>query len=299
MPMTLETYNEMAGGAWLHKCRCDYANIVAYHEIGDVTPSELWILPRLCCLGGDVVASDHRLVQWAFFAEGLPAAKAKQPSEKTPRSASAKGITAEMLQEHPWLQAFVEKQHNKQKRRSSKDPADGKGSESGGDDGVAEAEGLGEDEVEAVFKELHEKRQTWLDTAPVATTDFKASILGGAWTKAHKAVAYDYFLGAACTTAAEQWCRRDSTGLSARFSAKLYGDEVAALLSRYWAAKMQHYYDIYVASGKTSYAYTQEDHDSWDEPSGVKDRASTLVGPAAGRLGELRALRPAQVGASR
>lgn len=204
MPMTSETYNEMAGDAWLQKYRCDYANIVAYNEIGDVTPSELWVLPGLCCLGGDLVASDQRLVQWAFFAEGLPAAKVKQPSDKKSQPTSAKGITAEMLQEHPCLQAFVEKQHQKQKSRSSKDPTGGKGSECGGEDGAAEAEGLAEDKVEAVFKELHEKRQAWLDTAPVATTDFRTSILGGAWTKAKKSVAYDYFCGPACTTAAEQ-----------------------------------------------------------------------------------------------
>lgn len=89
------------------------------------------------------------------------------------------------------------------------------------------------------------------------------------------------------------------TCLSARFSIKLYGEDVAGLLSRFWAAKMQYLYDVYAAPGEKVYKYTDSDIASWVEPPDMIERFGGLSQQAKRRLADIRALQPSQAGPSR
>lgn len=55
--------------------------------------------------------------------------------------------------------------------------------------------------------------------------------------------------------------------MSSRFSIKLYGDSLGALLARYWTRKMQYYYDIYLSSGKKHHKYTEAEHAGFLDPA--------------------------------
>ena len=109
---------------------------------------------------------------------------------------------------------------------------------------------------------------------------------------AHRGQLYDAFQAKASGAEALAWCRRYKVATSARFSAQMYGDEMAGLLSRWWAAKMQHFLDIYRARGVEKYLYTDADVAGFVEPPEVPAMEAKADGKQRPRFAQVRALRP-------
>ena len=149
--------------------------------------------------------------------------------------------------------------------------------------------------MNAVLRELDEARAATAAEAPeVVTTDFRATILGGAWTAAHAGVAADYAIGMTRTQTAEDVCRRRRLRLSSRYSLEGYGHATAHIMARAWAHRMQ-----LALNGGRAHPYgpemrfTLEDWESYQPPSELRRLAE---GPAVtrqlrGRLGQLAQLR--------
>ena len=152
---------------------------------------------------------------------------------------------------------------------------------------------VSEDElVDQVYRELNEKRAAWLAQAPADIVDFRCTILGGAWTKLHSGKACDYVMGKAATKEVDQWCRRYSMAVSARFSIAMYSERIGSVLAREWCRKMQHYYDIAVASEGSMHRFTEAEHASYQESGEFSLIVAGLDGKALERAHWLRALRP-------
>lgn len=134
---------------------------------------------------------------------------------------------------------------------------------------------------------------------PQAPGDFQWTILGGPWTfEATGGQQYDYFVGKACGKGPEFFCQSYGLARSSRFPKTLYGDELAATLSRFWCHKMQYDYDIYRANGSMSDALSAADHAGYQEPPEVTGRVRSLSGPQAARVKQLRSFRPRSSSAS-
>ena len=90
------------------------------------------------------------------------------------------------------------------------------------------------------FAALDKVREEW-QAHPQRSDDFRCCVLGGAWTMRNVGRAYDFFCGNAATKRAKDFCKAYSMSQSARFSAELYGESVAATCSAAWCDNM-HYF---------------------------------------------------------
>eukprot|EP00974_Lingulodinium_polyedra_P027126 2617453-Lingulodinium_polyedra.AAC.1 len=113
------------------------------------------------------------------------------------------GASPDLLAKHPWLQTYKSEQAAPKKKLPASDDGSSSTDDSEPDEGPSQA--MGDAEIEAVFKELHQMREQWQVNQPGNEEDFRSVILGGAWTKQHAGQAMDYFMGKACTSAAREF----------------------------------------------------------------------------------------------
>lgn len=145
--------------------------------------------------------------------------------------------------------------------------------------------------MEAVFKELREKREAWLGE-PAVADDFRVAILGGAWTQQAMGKPYDNFMGKAASAKAKSWCQQYGCPASSRFSIAMYGEHAASQMASAWCHKLQYYIDISQAASPGPYRYTEDDHGGYQEPSAFTECVTALKGKQLARAQQLRSLRP-------
>jgi hypothetical protein len=148
------------------------------------------------------------------------------------------------------------------------------------------------DEFDDIAAELYAKRAAWLDEAPPPAIDFKLQLLGGRFTLEKTGQLYDAYSAKASGAEAIEWCRRYGLPRSARFARTLYGDDMAGMLSRWWAAKMQYYIDRWRASEDAHYKYTDADFAAFVEPPEVATYEATATAKQLLRFAQLRELKP-------
>ena len=195
-----------------------------------------------------------------------------------------------LLAKYPWLAQTMQagpRRSSGSCRRSSNDGG-GPAVTCGND----EEHELDNEGFEQVFQELYKKREERLLEAPKPTEDFRCTILGGAWTKRHEGVAFDALAAKACTKDSQMWCRQYGLQTTARFAVSLFGESLARIFASARAARVQHYYDIYVNSGNEAYKVTAEDLASHEEPPDFVSAAADLQGQALQRAQQIRAIKP-------
>ena len=126
-----------------------------------------------------------------------------------------------------------------------------------------EGQPLDDEALAAAFDELHKARGAWGPTEENVVEDFKANLLGGAWSLQTKGKAVVACLASAKTPRATNWCVQYGMYRSGRFEVSLYGEHAAQTFARAWAHRMQFFLDLYLASNERQYRYTQGDKDSY------------------------------------
>ena len=128
---------------------------------------------------------------------------------------------------------------------------------------------LTEADVEEAFRSVEVARAALSAAEPERSTDdFKTTVLGGAWTMAHKGVAFDAVHGRARNAAATAFCRRKGVPQSARYDVKASGEDTCGLLARSQCRKMQHHFKLELADpigdGKE---FGDADHHAYMQPT--------------------------------
>ena len=197
---------------------------------------------------------------------------------------------AKLMAEHPWMESMMGVVADSAGSGGSGGAGGGGG---GGGVGKVIEEVDSEDEdarLEELFKELDAKR---VDAAAVEseTVAFRVKLLCGNWLIFTKGKAADAWQGRACFKDAEIFCTQYALQKTARFEITLYGDKGAAIFARAWCHRMEHFYNIWVASD-AAYVFVDEDVASYVEPAEFTELVGTLEGKAAARAVAVRAIRP-------
>eukprot|EP00973_Karenia_brevis_P071203 9892871-Karenia_brevis.AAC.1 len=106
---------------------------------------------------------------------------------------------------------------------------------------------------------LENQRQEWESSLAGAPQYFHIRYLKGAWTLANKGVAYDAVGAYPSGKYPLAWARSYLPTASARFDIAAWGEDQAATMSKFWCAKMNHFYQIYVDQDDEKYVYTAAD----------------------------------------
>eukprot|EP00969_Alexandrium_andersonii_P109728 4840290-Alexandrium_andersonii.AAC.1 len=138
--------------------------------------TEVQVLPLLAFTGGSAVCSSADPLPLGDFVAGLGGVP--QVAQRQRQPAPAKKVDTDLLENYPWLAAYAQGEGEEATSSSA-----GLGSQEG-----AESSPLGDGEMEAVFCDLELRRKEWAQTYEPRKEDFKTTLRGGAWTKAHKGV---------------------------------------------------------------------------------------------------------------
>ena len=107
------------------------------------------------------------------------------------------------------------------------------------------------------LEELEDLYTLRADCSAVQDKDahFDWTVRGSKWTKLHKGVAWDCYIGRAKGRVAREWCMKYKLSKINSFATALYEcDEVCVFLARLWLSRMSHFYGLWLSHG-ASFAY--------------------------------------------
>ena len=275
--------------SWEHRFQVSFMRCVYWADLPDVGTDEVYVLPDCCYREGRSVCSDADEIELEAFVRGLdakPKASERFPEERPPK-VGRKAANAELLDKYPWLEAHFD---------ATEKPSPGLGSAGfASDEGpveLAPERDLSDEEIERVFKLLHDKRveDDMVEKAELA--DFRYALLGGSWTMKNRGKAFDAWRGAVRGKDAEAWCDALKLNHSARFEVTLYTERGAALLAKTWCHRMQFLYDLHLASRKDEVVYTEENLAPWEPSKELGYIIETLPEKAQKRVRGVLGLRP-------
>lgn len=215
-------------------------------EVGPQT--QIFVLPHVSFRPGNAIVSHSSWVSLLDFVRDLmdsgvrPAPKAK--------AGAVRSINRQLVEEFPWLDDYLASERNQSgDKRSS-----GQSSEA-----PPKKLSLDDDEIQAAFDQLQEKREMWqVDNEPKAG-HFKVTLLGGAWTLQHKGVACDSVKAFASGKGPRDWCAQYGLPRDATFSLRKFGDTEASGLALTWASRLDYFYSVYLKAKKPLYEFTDDD----------------------------------------
>ena len=186
---------------------------------------------------------------------------------------------SELARRHPWLVNYM----------SADAPPAAEKAE--GDGAVYE---YGEEEWEAVQRELEERRAEWAEAHAAEGEHFAVILRGGKWTARHRGRAFDVIAGEARTALAATWCGLYQLQKSVRFSIALYGEEAATHLATEWVRRMGLYFARWWESGEVNYEYTDADYTAVPDSLEFTDLVlgSGVESPLWDRAMQVLAMRP-------
>ena len=154
---------------------------------------------------------------------------------------------------------------------------------------------LTDSQLDAMFDELASAREN-VTSSTSEGGDFICTVLGGSWTLQHLGRSHDAYRGQVARSASEAAAFAKEYGLqtSSRYNVDLYGEEGALTLAYTWAAKAQHFYDIWKKQPNPAYAFTDQDFASWQPGHRFLELLGILTGRALQRARGLRDYRPAR-----
>ena len=149
---------------------------------------------------------------------------------------------------------------------------------------------LFEVDAETVLEDLTLRREE-IDRADDGVQHFALGVRGGAWTAAHKGVAFDSYRAEAKTREAKAWTATWSFAASATFSLARFGHEDALTLCEFWVDKMKYLFAL-SREGGPEFVFDDVLLDSFPEPLAARELRARAAGHTARRLEELTDLRP-------
>ena len=290
---------------WDHQFTPNFLENISHEDAPVTTPEDLYVLPYLCLMEADLVTSHADMMSWTEFTKHLPKGRQPPTSETEARPWSSASLSAAQsdASQPAWLQDYV--QRRAQDRMSPGVPsADDQSAmhAMGGppdqssviqdlvDTGVS---GTEEDDLLAdCWAAVSAKRHEWHSQATGVVSDFKTSLLGGAWTQQHRQKPYDAVRSSARTQASKDWCGKYGLNLSSRYELDVFGDRLCAVFTTEWCRRMQYLFDLYLAAGSDDYRYTDVDLGEYVESAAFSECFEALQGRALVRGLEIRGITP-------
>ena len=238
----------------------------------DVT-TKIFVLPQVGFIQGNTLASHSEPIPLLEFVKSLMQGGVK-PAPKASSSGAPK-LEASLLEEFPWLSAYVADGYV----RSGGSGSSGQGGQVGPREVTMDDEA-----IDKAFEILNSKRQGMAVHEELMVEGFKISLLGGAWTQQHKGVACDAVKAYASGKAAKAWCATYALPKDATFAIRKYGEHEAHALALEWCRRLEYFHSIFCKQNSDAYEYTAVQIDVCSPPvfleqgKGVSSQVSTRLG---------------------
>lgn len=225
-----------AGPRDKYRFHCNFAANRSAAEVSEVEEYQVFVVLGLRHMGGMLVTSPCDAMPLSTYLGQLPApAPEAQRATKQQKTTTQKD---ELVKAFPWLATLDEKEGF-----SSTSASASKGST------AAKDQGLDEDDLDQVMRELEQVRTAVAADAPErCTDDFRVTVLGGAWLLEHRGIPFDAVQGAARGAMAKDFCRRRQAQVTMRFDLGAYGQDACGVLARAWCHRMQHHFNLELES---------------------------------------------------
>ena len=150
-------------------------------------------------------------------------------------------------------------------------------------------------DVSEVFDELESMRKEMGVGHKEKAAPFAWNVLGGAWTMAHKAVAFDAFQAKATSEDGKQFARRFCLNITIRFALSVYGELPAKVLCEHWVRKMAFFYLLWEGSGSLDkFVFDPVDLEGFQEAEDFRQLAASAEGQLSRRIHDLRTMSPSK-----
>ena len=284
-PASLGKWAEGAVDDWSHHFNMDFEALRHWDELPQANVEDIHVLPDLHLLPGNQVVSGADYVPLQIFLSWLP--PIRQGQAKAPKAEDTPTVEPGLLAKYPWMTRFVQEEAAASSSASPTSKA--ARSEPAGD----EPDALDDDQVQAVFEALEEKRQAWDLHAPGDFADFKISLVGGPWQQRHKGKTFVAFLGAVRKgSTSEQWCIQHQMPKAARFEISVYGETGAYTMAHAWCHRLDFLFSLYDPSQGSASTYHATRMAGYEEPPDFAEFAESASGTQLTRVQWLRSLLP-------
>ena len=200
--LTAANWEQVAMNSHEHAFTVAFDKLLPWDRLPHFSEDQLEVVASVRYQGGKALISDAAPVSFRAFLSTLPPLPEHTPRAQATKSRLIRGGAAQALQaSHPFLEHFLSETAQTSASRSS--PGTGPTEPRGPDE---ERAILDDEELEAVFDELHKAREGWAATTDTIEDDFKVNLLGGAWSMQTKGKAVAACLASSRNQRANQWC---------------------------------------------------------------------------------------------
>ena len=256
---------------------------------------QVFVIPFVCCLHGDVLASDHgglltlREVARRSQADAAAGRAPRESSGPTQRKVTAGAMDPEFLAANPWLLKYLAPD------KVLKDNG-GVEADSSAEEEIEAAE-LSDDQVLDMFKQLDTAKEDMLSAeeahAYVRVPDFRVAPRWGKSQYAKAGQALDCYQAQVVRhSEASIWCLGSGLQQTKKFNVKGFSPEVCLKLAHAWCHRMQWLWDTHDPVAPHD-QYPQEVLDTYKPHPLFMELKETSTGLCLARCEEILRLRPA------
>ena len=288
--MNASVWESQVQTTWAQRFRVDFMNCVSADTLPIAHLDDLYVLPQLIYLGGNVLASDMDPIPWSAFYQSLSTMQVATSEAKSRTQNVASSVPSTLLQQHPWLEGYMDSASSAKRTHRNAAPTHDEPVDAPSE----AAEAMDDTAIEEVFRQLEAKREECHMLRAQEVQDFKVSLLGGMWTQRTSGRPFDAFKAQARRGEAEVWCGLYGLQKSARWDLGLYGEGNAAVFAKAWCHKMQYLFDLWSLSDGVGYEYTAADFERYVEPDDFSSMAASLTPAGLQRVAQIRNLKPSR-----
>lgn len=281
---------------WRHSFRFSPGDTVWTHMSPQLQVDfELSALPDVCYLDGHRLVSDSEWLAWDDIIAKFPAQARRSRAAHAKQAQRPPNADGQLVVEHPWIVDVFAKLHSAPPRAQGgradrKQLASGSIGEDKPQRGAEEV--VPDTQEEDVFQVVQGRRLLWAAEHGEGVEHFGSSLRGGQWTAAHVGDAVDSLRCSATTARAKRVCHLHDMPLSATFSLKMYGDEVASLLGEVWIARMVFIMGIVELGGRPEEHLPKGALDMFEVPEAAVDLRARGMRAVNRRLDLILGLKP-------
>ena len=176
--------------SWRGEFQVDWTKHVGWHELAQLDADQIMVITDVLHLAGTAICADRAEKLLVGILEALLKSFGRSHSSSSTQVSHAHlDANVQLLAMYPWPAGSLENDARKaKKQRVAEEAADSLPD-------WKEAKLMGDDEMEEAFGILEAARAKWCsedDELP----DWRVTVVGGAWTAAHKGCAFDAFRAA-------------------------------------------------------------------------------------------------------
>ena len=281
---SLSEWVERAVDEWSHHFSMEFEALVHWYDLPQAQVEDIHVLPDVHMLPGGQLVSDSDFVSLGVFLSWLP--PVKQARAGAPKAEDTPKPDTGLLAQYPWMTKYIQE--------GAADSPSGPTSRAHPvEPPQDEPDALDDDQVQAVFQDLEQRRQAWDLNAPGDHADFRVTLLGGAWQQRHKGTTYVAFKGAVRQgSTSEHWCLQYNMPKSARFEISLYGEGGAYIMANAWCHRLNFLCSLYAECQGTGFKYHANCMADYKEPPEFVVFAEAAPKAQLNRVRWLRSLMP-------